>query len=47
MIKLSEANRMLKNLYLAIVKEELNKTKEQPKEIEQKKHKENEENGSS
>lgn len=43
MISLINANRALKQLYLSMVKEELNKVKEQPKEIEQKEQKESEE----
>ena len=46
MINLVNADRMLKQLYLSMVKEELHKVKEQPKEIEQKEQKESEENGS-
>ena len=46
MINLVNADRVLKQLYLSMVKEELNKVKEQPKEIEQKEQKENKENGS-
>ena len=42
MINLINADRVLKQLYLSMV-EELNKVKEQPKEIEQKEQKENEE----
>jgi hypothetical protein len=43
MINLINADRVLKQLYLSMVEEELNKVKEQPKEIEQKEQKENEE----
>ena len=43
MISLINADRALKQLYLSMVKEELNKVKEQPKEIEQKEQKESEE----
>ena len=43
MINLINADGVLKQLYLSMVKEELNKVKEQPKEIEQKEQKENEE----
>ena len=46
MINLVNADRVLKQLYLSMVKEELNKVKEQPKEIEKKEQKENKENGS-
>ena len=42
MINLINADRILKQLYLSMVKEELNKVKEQPKEIEQKEQKEKE-----
>lgn len=40
MISLIDANKMLKQLYLSMITEELNKTKEQPKEIEQKEQEE-------
>ena len=43
MINLINADRILKQLYLSMVKEELGKVKEQPKAIEQKEQKENEE----
>ena len=43
MINLVNADRMLKQLYLSIVTEELNRVKEQPKEIENKEQKEKEE----
>ena len=43
MINLVNANKILKQLYLSIVEEELNKIKEQPKEIENKEQKEKEE----
>jgi hypothetical protein len=46
MINLINADRILKQLYLSMVEEELSKVKEQPKEIEQKEQKE-EEDGSS
>ena len=42
MINLVNADRILKQLYLSMVKEELNKVKEQPKEIENKKQQEKE-----
>ena len=42
MINLINADRVLKQLYLSMVKEELNKVKKQPKEIEQKEQKEKE-----
>ena len=44
MINLINADKVLKQLYLSMVMEELNKTKEQPKVIEQKEQKEKEEN---
>ena len=40
-INLINADKVLKQLYLSMVKEELNKTKEQPKVIEHKEQKEN------
>lgn len=43
MINLTNADRILKQLYLSMVTEELNTTKEQPKETEQKEQKEEEE----
>lgn len=43
MINLINADRVLKQLYLSMVEEELSKVKEQPKEIEQKEQKESEE----
>ncbi len=43
MINLINADRVLKQLYLSMIEEELNKVKEQPKGIEQKEQKENEE----
>ena len=43
MINLINADKILKQLYLSMVEEELNKVKEQPKEIEQKEQKEKEE----
>ena len=43
MINLINADKVLKQLYLSMVKEELNKIKEQPKAIEQKEQKESEE----
>ena len=43
MINLINADRVLKQLYLSMVEEELNKVKEQPKGIEQKEQKEKEE----
>ena len=42
MINLINADKALKQLYLSMVMEELNKTKEQPKEIEQKEQEEKE-----
>lgn len=44
MINLINADKVLKQLYLSMLEEELNKVKEQPKEIEQKEQKESEEN---
>lgn len=43
MINLINADKALKQLYLSMLEEELNKVKEQPKEIEQTEQKENEE----
>ena len=43
MINLINADRILKQIYLSMVEEELNKVKEQPKGIEQKEQKESEE----
>ena len=43
MINLVNADRVLKQLYLSMVTKELNKVKEQPKEIENKEQKEDEE----
>jgi hypothetical protein len=43
MINLINADKVLKQLYLSMVEEELNKVKEQPKGIEQKEQKEKEE----
>lgn len=47
MINLINADKVLKQLYLSMVEEELNKVKEQSKIIEQKEQEEKEENGSS
>ena len=43
MINLINADKALKQIYLSMVMEELNKTKEQPKAIKQKEQKEKEE----
>lgn len=47
MINLIYADKVLKQLYLSMVEEELNKIKEQPKKIENKEQKEKEKDGSS